>query len=358
MSITTAARRGERLRTGTGRLGRASKHQPTRSSARQPRALRTRTIRRDAGLHIPPATDRRQDIALTLLSVAVGPVLLVSGAAILGVPVGSLISAEAPSVVHQHLPRLDAGLREAERLMGLGAAGLGILLSLASLLATLASLILVVLLRLGRLETGPTRDLLERLSPEFMRRTVVLALTAQLAVGGAAAATGLHQHTPANSTPTETSPGISVTALTEERSSATGPDDALFRAVATEEVTDHTAQTWSPEVSGYDTTEKKEPQPLEKEPMSPLFTPETPDSDVERHQGSETRDRIEADITVRAGDTLWDIAAEQLGPHATDWEIAELWPQWYEANQQVIGDDPGHLLPGTVLTAPDEGKNP
>ncbi|MDI3331989.1 MAG: hypothetical protein QJR09_14850 [Micrococcus sp.] len=57
-------------------------------------------------------------------------------------------------------------------------------------------------------------------------------------------------------------------------------------------------------------------------------------------------------VTVRAGDCLWDIAAEELGPYATDLEIDRRWRQWYRLNQPVIGPDADVLAPGTVLQAP------
>jgi hypothetical protein len=57
-------------------------------------------------------------------------------------------------------------------------------------------------------------------------------------------------------------------------------------------------------------------------------------------------------VTVSAGDTLWDIAAKDLGKRATDTEIAAHWPKWYSANKDVIGPDPAVLLPGQVLQAP------
>jgi nucleoid-associated protein YgaU len=57
-------------------------------------------------------------------------------------------------------------------------------------------------------------------------------------------------------------------------------------------------------------------------------------------------------VTVRAGDTLWDIAARDLGSLATDAEIAAHWPRWYAGNRTVIGADPALLVPGQILTPP------
>lgn len=59
-----------------------------------------------------------------------------------------------------------------------------------------------------------------------------------------------------------------------------------------------------------------------------------------------------APVVVRRGDTLWAIAARHLGPGATDADIAEQWPRWWQANRSRIGDDPDRLLPGQVLVAP------
>ncbi|MBT1003008.1 hypothetical protein KIH31_10350 [Paenarthrobacter sp. DKR-5] len=57
-------------------------------------------------------------------------------------------------------------------------------------------------------------------------------------------------------------------------------------------------------------------------------------------------------VVVRDGDCLWSIAARQLGPDATDVDIARAWPRWHAANLAVIGEDPSHILPGQVLVPP------
>ena len=53
-----------------------------------------------------------------------------------------------------------------------------------------------------------------------------------------------------------------------------------------------------------------------------------------------------------AGDTLWDIAARELGPAASDVEVALHWPRWYQANKAEIGENPDVLLPGQILKPP------
>ena len=61
---------------------------------------------------------------------------------------------------------------------------------------------------------------------------------------------------------------------------------------------------------------------------------------------------LAGEVVVHRGDSLWSIARRQLGPGATDAEVAAAWPHWYAANRAVIGPDPGHLLPGQVLVPP------
>ena len=55
---------------------------------------------------------------------------------------------------------------------------------------------------------------------------------------------------------------------------------------------------------------------------------------------------------VVTGDSLWGIAAAELGPSATAYEIDQRWRQWWQENRHSIGDNPHVLIPGTVLTTP------
>ena len=62
--------------------------------------------------------------------------------------------------------------------------------------------------------------------------------------------------------------------------------------------------------------------------------------------------RVPARVVVKPGDTLWSIAATELGPNATAEDVAARWPAWYDANRQQIGPDPDLILPGQVLRIP------
>lgn len=57
-------------------------------------------------------------------------------------------------------------------------------------------------------------------------------------------------------------------------------------------------------------------------------------------------------VVVRAGDTLWDIAARALPGEPSPEAIAAAWPRWYAANRAVIGADPNVIHPGQHLRAP------
>ena len=61
-------------------------------------------------------------------------------------------------------------------------------------------------------------------------------------------------------------------------------------------------------------------------------------------------------VLVKPGDSLWRITEDQLGPSASDQQIAIGWPYWYRANRKVIGRDPNLLRPGERLTVPTREK--
>lgn len=76
-----------------------------------------------------------------------------------------------------------------------------------------------------------------------------------------------------------------------------------------------------------------------------------------------------APVVVQPGDTLWDLAEQDLRaaltatestatePNAaepTDAAVAAAWPAWWSANREVVGDDPDLLRPGTPLAPPED----
>lgn len=61
---------------------------------------------------------------------------------------------------------------------------------------------------------------------------------------------------------------------------------------------------------------------------------------------------VRDEVVVRAGDSLWQIAARHLCPDATAAEVATEWPRWYAANRTLLGSDPSIIRPGQVLRPP------
>ena len=231
-------------------------------------------------------------------------------------PAGSAIftaTSQSFSTLHR------GGLQNVEELLGLGAVAGGLLISLLTLLLVALSAAAVTAQRIGAVRA---EAFLRGLSPGFMRRTLIVTLSAQLALVGCV----FPQHH------AHASEEQSITAQSSS-SPAAHPT-----AVATQ-----TALFSTPDQStGTENT------------MTPLFTPTAPAAPAERHHGAEQRhsDDDGDRITVRPGDTLWGLVAAELGSGATDWEIARDWPQWYEHNRSVIGDDPGELVPGIILEKP------
>ena len=76
--------------------------------------------------------------------------------------------------------------------------------------------------------------------------------------------------------------------------------------------------------------------------------------------GAETRYtpvRSAKTVVVRPGDSLWAIAARELGPHASRTAIDRSWPRWYAANAERIGPDPGLIRPGQQLVTPTDASH-
>lgn len=94
----------------------------------------------------------------------------------------------------------------------------------------------------------------------------------------------------------------------------------------------------------------------------PHWTPERPRIRPQPSPGLVTtpsREPAETDeVVVCRGDSLWSIVADWLGPGATDFEIADAWPRWHEANLGVIGPDPDLILPGQRLRPPGPTGSP
>ena len=136
---------------------------------------------------------------------------------------------------------------------------------------------------------GVAAHLAERLAPRLARRTVAALVGAVVVAGVAAPATAQERPRPAQSL-------------------AAGTD----------------LRTWSAD------------------------RPAAPAEPASRQTG-----RRAPEVVVRAGDTLWEIAARALGPGAEPRRVDRYWRRWYAANRPAIGPDPDLLHPGLRLRAPD-----
>ena len=97
--------------------------------------------------------------------------------------------------------------------------------------------------------------------------------------------------------------------------------------------------------------------PIDTEPTSPAATaalsPAPPPSTAPSQPAAQPTSAVTPTrVVVRPGDSLWGLAARDLGPDATSSRIAQEWPRWWAANRVVIGDDPDLIHPGSVLDRP------
>ncbi|NYD76701.1 LysM peptidoglycan-binding domain-containing protein [Arthrobacter cupressi] len=87
------------------------------------------------------------------------------------------------------------------------------------------------------------------------------------------------------------------------------------------------------------------------QPRAPVVEPGLVGTKV-RRAAQQADTPVSKEVVVLRGDTLWSIAAQDLGPLASDVDVARHWPKWYAANKDVIGADPALIVPGQILQAP------
>lgn len=172
-----------------------------------------------------------------------------------------------------------------------------------------------------------------KFSPGFMRRLALAAVGFQLITAQLATAA-----TPPAVPGTDSSPRTAVSAAWTPTSGTTfgeNPDPAAT-----------VPATMTPEPPPSASGPVADPQ---WKPLRPLVEPGPLASPQLRPQEPAATRK---EITVRAGDSLWSLAAAELGPFASDVDIAIEWPRLYQANRPVIGENPDVLLPGQVLRLP------
>lgn len=181
--------------------------------------------------------------------------------------------------------------------------------------------------------------------PRFMRRIVLTLGGTALGVGAVLAPAQATVATPSNAglTSTEGMPQTTISAvMTAESTSTVGADtssDTVFSA--TDPAQSAALLPLSAEVPDIPLA----PQPTEAagslQDRSPFFSPPRTEAGTYSY-------------TVQAGDTLWSIAAEQLGEGTDASTIYNYTLDIYEANKDALGQNAELLYAGQVLQIPEQ----
>lgn len=182
--------------------------------------------------------------------------------------------------------------------------------------------------------------------PRFMRRIVLMLGGTALGVGAVLAPAQATVATPSNAgvTGTEGMPQTTISAVMTTEST----DTALSTGTAAAD----TSPDASPEAPSAPLTLSAEvpdiplaPQPSEAagslQDRSPFFSPPRTEAGTYSY-------------TVQAGDTLWSIAAEQLGEGTDASTIYDYTLDIYEANKDALGQNAELLYEGQVLQIPEQ----
>ena len=223
------------------------------------------------------------------------------------------------------MPAMDGRSTEPDDALAALASVVGLALLTWLGLATAVTLVTVLRSSLGERDT--THPFGTALVPPAVRHALVVLLTAALlsGVAPAHASTG-HSRFRGPGPGVPGTPGVCVTSVTDRGTGLAPRHDDTRRALDPAWPTGPPARAEAGDL------------------LDPAWRPQ-----------GHTRPVVLSDdtVVVRSGDTLWDIAARQLGSAATDTEIAHSWPLWFSANRSVIGADPDRLRPGQRLRPPD-----
>lgn len=181
--------------------------------------------------------------------------------------------------------------------------------------------------------------------PRFMRRIVLTLGGTALGVGAVLAPAQATVVTPSNAglTSTEGMPQTTISAVMTAESTSTVGADASSDAVLSDTAPNQSATplTLSAEVPNIPLA----PEPSEAagylQDRSPFFSPPRTEAGTYSY-------------TVQAGDTLWSIAADQLGEGTDASTIYDYTLDIYEANKDALGQNAELLYEGQVLQIPEQ----
>lgn len=190
--------------------------------------------------------------------------------------------------------------------------------------------------------------------PRFMRRIVLTLGGTALGVGAVLAPAQATVATPSNAgvNGTEGMPQTTISAVITTDSMGTATAEASPATVSDAEPASTTTDSITPEAASAPLTLSAEipdiplaPQPTEAagslQDRSPFFSPPRAEAGTYSY-------------TVQAGDTLWSIAAEQLGEGTDASTIYNYTLDIYEANKDALGQNAELLYEGQVLQIPEQ----
>lgn len=191
--------------------------------------------------------------------------------------------------------------------------------------------------------------------PRFMRRIVLTLGGTALGVGAVLAPAQATVATPSNAglTGTEGMPQTTISAVMTADSMSTAASTDTAAAVTTPDAnsdTDSAGTTPDQSASPLQLSTDVPDIPLAPEPTeaagslqdrSPFFSPPRTEAGTYSY-------------TVQAGDTLWSIAADQLGEGTDASTIYDYTLDIYEANKDALGQNAELLYEGQVLQIPEQ----
>ena len=191
--------------------------------------------------------------------------------------------------------------------------------------------------------------------PRFMRRIVLTLGGTALGVGAVLAPAQATVATPSNAglTGTEGMPQTTISAVMTADSMSTAASTDTAAAVTTPDAnsdTDSAGTTPDQSASPLQLSAEVPDIPLAPEPTeaagslqdrSPFFSPPRTEAGTYSY-------------TVQAGDTLWSIAADQLGEGTDASTIYDYTLDIYEANKEALGQNAELLYEGQVLQIPEQ----
>ena len=300
-------------------------HSAVSHSAATPRAV-SAEVAAGTGSAIGPGTKANYQDALLFIA----PPLL--SAAVLGA-----LSVNLHRIPSAH-PLADASL--------LCAGAVAILITAWWLVSFICALFYARSLRVSARAAKPTELKVPAIfRPRFMRRIVLTLGGTALGVGAVLAPAQATVATPSNAglNGAEGIPQTTISAVMAADSSITAAADASSDTALSDTAPNQSATplTLSAEVPNIPLA----PEPSEAagylQDRSPFFSPP----------------RVEAgtySYTVQAGDTLWSIAAEQLGEGTDASTIYDYTLDIYEANKDALGQNAELLYEGQVLQIPEQ----